>query len=91
MCAALLYKPQLSILYVLCHSAAALPAFSSAAASVHWRPALLSPSFLCLLPIQTQVPTAHGKADLTLYRSDGRKVLGILARLAKTERASIDE
>ncbi|KAL4860199.1 DNA polymerase eta [Chlorella vulgaris] len=37
------------------------------------------------------VPTAHGKADLTLYRSDGRKVLGILARLAKTERASIDE
>ncbi|KAL4428594.1 hypothetical protein ABPG77_008906 [Micractinium sp. CCAP 211/92] len=38
-----------------------------------------------------QVPTAHGKADLTLYRSEGKRVLDILARLAKTERASIDE
>jgi hypothetical protein len=41
--------------------------------------------------IPPQVPTAHGKADLTLYRSEGRKVLEVLARLAKAERASIDE
>ncbi len=37
-----------------------------------------------------QVPTAHGKADLTLYRSEGKKVLQILARLGVTERASIE-
>lgn len=37
------------------------------------------------------MPTAHGKADLTLYRSEGRRVLDVLARLARTERASIDE
>ncbi|PRW58740.1 DNA polymerase eta isoform B [Chlorella sorokiniana] len=38
-----------------------------------------------------QVPTAHGKADLTLYRSEGKKVLQILSRLGIAERASIDE
>jgi DNA polymerase eta len=37
------------------------------------------------------VPTAHGKADLSLYRSEGRRVLQVLARLARAERASIDE
>lgn len=37
-----------------------------------------------------QVPTAHGKADLTLYRSEGKKVLQILARLGIAERASIE-
>lgn len=36
------------------------------------------------------MPTAHGKADLTLYRSEGKKVLQILARLGVTERASIE-
>jgi hypothetical protein len=35
-----------------------------------------------------QVPTAHGKADLTLYRDAGKRVLDILARCAKCERAS---
>lgn len=38
-----------------------------------------------------QVPTAHGKADLTLYRAEGAKVLAIMARYGITERASIDE
>ncbi|GAB4815654.1 hypothetical protein N2152v2_002700 [Parachlorella kessleri] len=38
-----------------------------------------------------QVPTAHGKADLTLYRDAGKRVLDILARKATCERASIDE
>lgn len=38
-----------------------------------------------------QVPTAHGKADLGLYRSEGRRVLQVLGRLATAERASIDE
>ncbi|BDA43773.1 DNA polymerase eta [Coccomyxa sp. Obi] len=38
-----------------------------------------------------QVPVAHGKADLTLYRACGKQVLGILARLSIAERASIDE
>ena len=35
-----------------------------------------------------QVPTAHGKADLTLYRDAGKRVLDILARKATCERAS---
>jgi DNA polymerase eta len=38
-----------------------------------------------------QVPTAHGKADLTIYRDAGKQVLDILARCAVCERASIDE
>ncbi|EIE19275.1 DNA/RNA polymerase, partial [Coccomyxa subellipsoidea C-169] len=38
-----------------------------------------------------QVPVAHGKADLTLYRASGKQVLNILARLSVAERASIDE
>ncbi|KAK9915303.1 hypothetical protein WJX75_007291 [Coccomyxa subellipsoidea] len=38
-----------------------------------------------------QVPVAHGKADLTLYRASGKQVLEILARLSIAERASIDE
>jgi DNA polymerase eta len=38
------------------------------------------------------VPTAHGKADLTIYRTEGAKVLKLLARGADAvERASIDE
>ena len=45
----------------------------------------------CLPSCLQQVPTAHGKADLTLYRSEGKRVLDIYSRLAKTERASIDE
>lgn len=39
-----------------------------------------------------QVPTKHGKADLTIYRDAGRKVLEILGRAdVRVERASIDE
>lgn len=38
-----------------------------------------------------QVPTAHGKADLTLYRDAGKQVVEILSRMAICERASIDE
>lgn len=38
-----------------------------------------------------QVPTAHGKADLTLYRDAGKLVVDILSRIAICERASIDE
>lgn len=40
-----------------------------------------------------QVPTKHGKADLTLYRDAGKAVLDILSRGGHTicERASIDE
>lgn len=38
-----------------------------------------------------QVPTAHGKADLTLYRQAGKRVLDVLSRRARCERASIDE
>lgn len=38
-----------------------------------------------------QVPTAHGKADLTIYRQAGKRVLDILARCSICERASIDE
>lgn len=37
-----------------------------------------------------QVPTAHGKADLTLYRGEGKKVLQVLSRLGIAERASIE-
>lgn len=39
-----------------------------------------------------QVPVAHGKADLTIYRDAGASVLGLLAGpTIITERASIDE
>ena len=39
-----------------------------------------------------QVPTAHGKADLTLYRTAGKRVLEILGKDGVVcERASIDE
>jgi DNA polymerase eta len=38
-----------------------------------------------------QVPTAHGKADLTIYRDAGSQVQKILARGGRCERASIDE
>ncbi|KAL3149821.1 hypothetical protein ABBQ38_013642 [Trebouxia sp. C0009 RCD-2024] len=38
-----------------------------------------------------QVPTAHGKADLTLYRDAGKQVVDILSRIGIVERASIDE
>lgn len=39
-----------------------------------------------------QVPTKHGKADLTIYRNAGSRVLEILSRADVTvERASIDE
>jgi DNA polymerase eta len=40
-----------------------------------------------------QVPTKHGKADLTLYRNTGKQVLKVLGEgnAVKVERASIDE
>ena len=38
-----------------------------------------------------QVPTAHGKADLTRYREEGAKVLKIIGRKGTVERASVDE
>lgn len=38
-----------------------------------------------------QVPTAHGKADLTLYRDAGKQVVDVLSRIGIVERASIDE
>ncbi|GBG80201.1 hypothetical protein CBR_g30567 [Chara braunii] len=38
-----------------------------------------------------QVPTAHGKADLTDYRNAGAEVVAILSRAGPCERASIDE
>lgn len=38
-----------------------------------------------------QVPTAHGKADLTIYRESGAQVTSILSTLCVCERASIDE
>eukprot|EP00891_Asterochloris_glomerata_P001049 jgi/Astpho2/1049/gw1.00017.35.1_t len=41
--------------------------------------------------ILVQVPTAHGKADLTIYREAGKQVLDILGTVAICERASIDE
>ena len=39
-----------------------------------------------------QVPTSHQKADLTLYRDEGKRVIDVLLRrVALVERASIDE
>ncbi|KAK9826753.1 hypothetical protein WJX81_005483 [Elliptochloris bilobata] len=38
-----------------------------------------------------QVPTSHGKADLTLYRQMSKQVMDVLSRLSICERASIDE
>ncbi|GMH01395.1 hypothetical protein Nepgr_003234 [Nepenthes gracilis] len=38
-----------------------------------------------------QVPVAHGKADLKIYRNAGSEVVSILARKGRCERASIDE
>ncbi len=39
-----------------------------------------------------QVPTSHQKADLTIYREEGKAVIDVLARKIKVvERASIDE
>ena len=39
-----------------------------------------------------QVPTSHQKADLTLYRDEGKAVIDVLLkRVALVERASIDE
>ncbi|CAL5373964.1 unnamed protein product [Camellia sinensis] len=38
-----------------------------------------------------QVPVAHGKADLSIYRNAGSEVVSILARNGRCERASIDE
>ncbi|KAK2079775.1 hypothetical protein QBZ16_002170 [Prototheca wickerhamii] len=47
---------------------------------------------LCPALKLVQVPTAHGKADLTLYRRAGARVLAVLAGPATAcERASIDE
>lgn len=47
---------------------------------------------LCPALQLVQVPTKHGKADLTLYRDAGRRVLEILGRAdVRVERASIDE
>ena len=38
-----------------------------------------------------QVPTAHGKADLGVYRAAGAEVVSILCTGGTTERASVDE
>jgi hypothetical protein len=38
-----------------------------------------------------QVPVAHGKADLTIYRDAGAAVINVLSKFAVCERASIDE
>jgi impB/mucB/samB family len=38
-----------------------------------------------------QVPTAHGKADLTVYRDCGAKVVAVLGAGGPVERASVDE
>jgi hypothetical protein len=38
-----------------------------------------------------QVPVAHGKADLTIYRDAGAAVINVLSKSAVCERASIDE
>ncbi|KAI7999374.1 DNA polymerase eta [Camellia lanceoleosa] len=38
-----------------------------------------------------QVPIAHGKADLSIYRNAGSEVVSILVRKGRCERASIDE
>ncbi|BFI31800.1 DNA polymerase eta [Marchantia polymorpha subsp. ruderalis] len=38
-----------------------------------------------------QVPVAHGKADLTIYRDAGTEVVEIFSRMGICERASIDE
>ncbi|KAG2498947.1 hypothetical protein HYH03_003137 [Edaphochlamys debaryana] len=46
---------------------------------------------LCPTLQLVQVPTAHGKADLTIYRQAGQQVAAVLARGALFERASIDE
>ena len=51
---------------------------------------------LCIMHVlrmcyATQVPVAHGKADLTIYRDAGAAVLAVLSAAAVTERASIDE
>jgi nucleotidyltransferase/DNA polymerase involved in DNA repair len=37
------------------------------------------------------VPTAHGKADLTVYRECGAKVVAVLGAGGPVERASVDE
>ena len=46
---------------------------------------------VCPEIILVQVCVAHKKADLTIYREAGAKVIKILARYGPTERASIDE
>ncbi|KAI8465336.1 MAG: hypothetical protein J3K34DRAFT_525446 [Monoraphidium minutum] len=46
---------------------------------------------LCPELIAVQVPVAHGKADLTIYRDAGAQVLDVLASQSIAERASIDE
>ncbi len=46
---------------------------------------------LCPALQLVQVPTAHGKADLTIYRSEGAKVLECISKFGVTERASVDE
>ncbi len=47
---------------------------------------------LCAALQIVQVPTSHGKADLSIYREAGAAVLAILSRIADVaERASIDE
>lgn len=38
-----------------------------------------------------QVPVAHEKADLTIYRDAGSEVVDVLSRLGRCERTSIDE
>ena len=49
------------------------------------------PAFFASVQL-VQVPTKHGKADLTIYRNAGSRVLEILSRVdVRVERASIDE
>jgi nucleotidyltransferase/DNA polymerase involved in DNA repair len=51
---------------------------------------VLTPLFLCCL-CYVQVPVAHGKSDLTIYRDAGAAVINVLSKSAVCERASIDE
>ncbi|KAJ9529662.1 hypothetical protein QJQ45_014431, partial [Haematococcus lacustris] len=46
---------------------------------------------LCPDLVLVQVPVAHSKADLSIYREAGVRVADVLSRLSVCERASIDE
>jgi nucleotidyltransferase/DNA polymerase involved in DNA repair len=54
------------------------------------RPLPLTQFTPCCLDV-AQVPVAHGKSDLTIYRDAGAAVINVLSKSAVCERASIDE